>query len=175
MKSLDINLVSQCTKCIGLGKDHVPASGNPSAEIMFVGQSPGALEVEHGSPFVGPSGELVDFLLDEAGLSRDQVYITNAIKCRPPGNRPGNKEELNNCYNKWLKKEIKFVNPKVIVLLGKDAWKTVTKEKMLFGHQQVKRTKKRVYLVLYHPSFFLRRGDIESFVGAGKILRTLYG
>jgi DNA polymerase len=138
---------------------------------MFIGQSPGATEVEQGAPFVGPSGELLDWMLDQAGLNRSQVYITNALKCRPPGNRAGHIEELAMCNKTWLRKELKKVAPSLVVLVGKDAWKSVTKGNIPFEHGKVTKTKKRKYLTIYHPGYYLRRGDIEGFVNVGNILR----
>jgi len=173
-RALDIEAVSQCHRCVTLGKDHVPASGNPHADIMIIGQSPGVREVEEGKPFVGPSGELLEFFLDEAGLSREQVYITNALKCHPPGNRPGNPEELEVCFSRWLVKEMKFVNPSIVVLVGKDAWKSVTHGKIPFVHGQSVKGKKRTFLTVYHPAYYLRRGDVESFTKVGKTLKELY-
>ena len=173
-RALDIEKVSQCKLCVTLGAEHVPAEGNPSASVMLIGQSPGVKEVEEGRPFVGPSGEVLDFMLDEAGLDRSQVYITNALKCHPPGNRAGNPEELELCFNTWLVKELKFVNPSIVVLIGKDAWKSVTGGRIEFGHGKITKTKKRSYLTVYHPAYFLRRGDVESFVSVGKILKEMY-
>lgn len=175
MKSLSLKAVSQCTLCVTLGAEHVPAVGNPNASVMLIGQSPGKQEVEEGQPFVGPSGELVNFFLDEAGLSREEVYITNALKCHPPGNRAGHPEELEVCFGAWLKKELKFVNPNFIVLIGKDAWKSVTHERIPFAHGKVTKGKKRTFLTVYHPAYYLRRGDAETFVEAGQILRQLIG
>jgi len=160
-----------CKKCITLGKDHVPPDGTDQTRVMFVGQSPGANEVEEQAPFVGPSGELLGWMLDEAGLSRDQVYITNALKCRPPGNRAGHEEELATCYKEWLKHEIATVQPVIIVLVGKDAWKSVTKENIPFKHGEIVKKKKRAYMTVYHPGYFLRKGNIEGFVDTGKALR----
>lgn len=173
-KALDISCLSLCKKCVTLGEDHVPASGNPSAEIMFIGQSPGEQEVKKGKPFVGASGEVLDFFLDELGMTREEVYITNALKCHPPGNRPGHEEELDLCFSTWLKKEIKFLNPKVVVLLGKDAWQSVTGGRIPFEHGKFTKSKKRVFLTLYHPGYFLRRGDIETFIAVAKELKKEY-
>lgn len=175
-KALDTETLKKCRRCPQLGKDHVPAEGSSPATLMIVGQSPGTAEVEDGRPFCGPSGELVDYLLDEIGIDRSLVYITNAIKCHPPGNRPGDKEELDTCAEHWLSKELKCVNPKIIVMLGKDAWYAVTKGNIPFGNRNVHKGKKRVFVTLYHPSYFLRRGDVEGFVEAGKLLKELvYG
>jgi uracil-DNA glycosylase family 4 len=175
MTATDIRILKKCKLCLTLGKDHVPSEGKPSCDIMIIGQSPGATEVEEERPFVGPCGEILDYMLDEAGISRDEVYITNALKCRPPGNRPGHSEELECCMNTWLVQEIKQVNPMIIVLVGKDAWKSVTKERIPFEHGKVHRRKKRMYLTVYHPGYFLRSGDITAFVSVGKTLKELIG
>lgn len=173
-RATSIKHVSQCSRCPALGKDHVPSSGPASATIAIIGQSPGVREIEEGAPFVGPCGEMLDFMLDEAGVSREEVYITNALKCHPPGNRRAHPEELDTCFDEWLKKELKFIQPSVIVLLGKDAWQSVTRGKIPFKHGAYTRTSKgRTILTLYHPSYFLRRGDIDSFVGSGTILRQI--
>ena len=173
-KALDFECLRQCSKCTTLGQDHVPAEGNPNAEVMIIGQSPGAFEVKEIRPFVGPSGEILDMMLDQAGIAREQVYITNALKCHPPGNRPTNPEELHHCFDNWLVKELKSVNPRIVVLVGKDAWKSVTRELIPFKHGEYVKGKNRIFLTVYHPAFFLRRGDIESFVSVGNTLKSLY-
>lgn len=172
-KATQISLVSKCTLCPALGKDHVPASGPVTADLCFVGQSPGTKEVEEGQPFVGPSGELLDYLLDEIGLSRDQVYITNSLKCHPPGNRAGHPEELDTCFQQWLKRELVLVNPRVVVLVGKDAWQSVTRGKMEWGHGLVTKTSNRAYMSIFHPAYFLRRGDIQTFLEIAPKLKEL--
>lgn len=175
MTEIYMHKLKQCRECITLGAEHVPADGSVIANIMFIGQSPGQQEVSEQLPFVGPCGELLTFLLDEIGITRDQVYITNALKCHPPGNRPAHEDELANCYSKWLKKEIKVVNPKLVVLLGKDAWKSVTKGKIPFEHGKITKRKTRFYMTVYHPGYFLRKGDIESFIQVGKLIKeTIY-
>jgi len=173
MKSLDLEVVSKCRLCPMLGKDHVPSYGSPTAEVMLIGQSPGQQEVEQGEPFVGPSGELIDYMLDEAGLTRADIYIANALKCHPPGNRAGMDDELDNCMKRWLTKEIRIIDPSLVVLLGKDAWKSVTKERFEFKHGNLHRTKKRAYLTVYHPAYFLRRGDMDTFIAIGRTIREV--
>lgn len=165
--------LKDCTKCPTLGKNHVPPSGPPTADIMIVGQSPGEQEVAAGRPFVGPSGELLTYMLDSAGLDMDEVYITNALKCHPPGNRPGSQDELETCFDTWLKGELIASNPKFVIILGKDAYYSVTRGKIPFSHGGIHKTKKRTIITLYHPSYFLRRGDIETFVSFGKELKQL--
>lgn len=173
IKALNINEVSKCNLCALLGKEHVPSDGSVGAKLMIIGQSPGAEEVKQGKPFVGPSGELLDFMLDEAGLDRSECYIANCLKCRPPGNRPGSAIETSNCWNTWLRDEIKSVDPKLILLLGRDAHKTVIGNRVEFGHMNELSNKKRHFLMSYHPSYFLRRGEIEAFVRVGVRVKAL--
>jgi len=174
--ALELSKVSLCRKCVGLGKDHVPAAGNPRAEIMVIGQSPGADEVEQGQPFVGPCGELLNYMLDEAGFAREDVYITNTLKCHPPGNRPGHLSEIKHCRKTWLVNEILSVKPLVILVLGKDAYTSVCPQDEKFDHKKKIYNKKlNCYFVLsYHPGFFLRnRTQIEEFISVGQFLRSV--
>ncbi len=164
--------VSQCRICANLGLDHVPSEGAINASVMIIGQSPGAREVEQGRPFVGPCGEMLDLMLDRAGLSRNEVYIANTLKCRPPANRAGLPGEIRNCKQQWLAHEIKAVNPRLIILLGKDAYKSIipqgTKD---FEHKGIITSKSgRQYMMLYHPSWFLRRGATMDFIMLGDFL-----
>ena len=124
-------------------------------------------------PFVGPSGEFIDYMLDEIDLDRQSVYITNALKCHPPGNRKAMPGELGNCWREWLFSEITVVNPVVILLLGNDAHMAVLPPEKKFSHLVENKSKKRVYLTSYHPSWFLRRGDLEGFIAVGHKIREL--
>lgn len=171
---LDIRSVRLCRKCVTLGTKHVPSSGNPQAEIMIIGQSPGKTEVELGRPFTGSCGDLLDYMLDQAKVDRDDIYIANALKCRPPGNRQGNPSELNHCFQTWLLPEINVVNPRIIVLLGKDAHTIVLPPKFPFKHDAVTRGQRRVYLTSYHPGYFIRnKSRMEEFISVGNTLREL--
>lgn len=98
----------------------VLGEGNPNAEIMFIGEAPGAKEDELGRPFVGPAGKFLDELLESIGLKRADVYISNVVKYRPPANRDPLPEEKEQCMP-WLKMEIALIKPKVIVPLGRHA------------------------------------------------------
>lgn len=173
IKATDLTDLSKCKKCPLLGKDHVPAIGNEFATLMIIGQSPGELEVLERKPFVGPSGELLNFMLDEAGLTREEVYITNLLKCRPPQNRKGYKDEHTNCFGKWLFNEIKLVNPGLILLLGKDAHTIVLPKRMEFRHLAINESKNRSYLSSYHPSYFLRIGRVDKFVEVGGFVKNI--
>ena len=109
-----------CTRCNlqFSRKMSVPGSGPVDAEIMFIGEGPGFHENEQGEPFVGAAGRFLEELLQNIGLSREQVFITNVVKCRPPGNRDPQNEELEACDG-YLQRQIQAINPKVIVTLGR--------------------------------------------------------
>ncbi|MDP7454925.1 MAG: uracil-DNA glycosylase, partial [Candidatus Peribacteraceae bacterium] len=98
----------------------VLGEGNPNADIMFIGEAPGAKEDELGRPFVGPAGKFLDELLESIGFKREDVYISNVVKYRPPNNRDPLPEEKEQCMP-WLKMEIALIKPKVIVPLGRHA------------------------------------------------------
>jgi len=135
--------------------------GNPYSKVMFVGEAPGADEDRLGKPFVGRAGQLLNRVLEKIGWSREEVYITNVCKCRPPENRKPLPSEMQTCFNTFLKHEIKIVKPKVICCLG------ATAAEALLG-KQVRITKMRgkflpsplfpgVKLFLtYHPAYVLR-------------------
>lgn len=116
-----------CSKC-GLSEARnsvVFGVGNPKAALMFIGEGPGAEEDAQGLPFVGRSGKLLDQLLkEEMGLERESVYITNVVKCRPPGNRDPKPEEIAEC-SPYLQQQLAHIRPKVIVTLGNPATKTM--------------------------------------------------
>ena len=99
----------------------VLSSGPVPAPLMFVGEGPGGVEDDYGAPLVGPSGQLLDKALASVGITRDRVYVTNVVKCRPRGNRTPDIAEGRFCADKWLREEIRLVAPQVIVALGKAA------------------------------------------------------
>lgn len=172
---LDVVSVAECRACPMLGQDHVPSEGTPAASLMIIGQSPGRREVEQRRPFAGPSGELVDFMLDQARLSRDEIYIANVLKCKPPGNRPALEGESNNCWKKWLYHEIEMVKPRLVLVLGKDAHTRLLPKHIKFGHLNKcsNRKQNRTYLTSYHPAWFLRMNKIEEFVQVGNKVREV--
>ena len=111
---------SVCTRCqLQYSRKHaVPGEGPANAEIMFIGEGPGFYENEQGRPFVGAAGKFLGELLSKIGMQRSDVYITNIVKCRPPGNRDPEAEEIQAC-NDYLERQIQAINPKVIVPLGR--------------------------------------------------------
>jgi len=116
---------STCVRCPQLAATRhsvVFGAGNADADLMFVGEAPGANEDRQGLPFVGQAGKLLDQLLGEVGLARDDVFITNVLRCRPPGNRDPHPAEVDNCKD-WLLRTVELVEPKVICTLGNFATK----------------------------------------------------
>ena len=119
--------VSACTRCrLSEGRTQVVfGAGNPHADLMFVGEAPGFHEDKHGVPFVGQAGKLLTGLLEEIGLSRDDVYIANVLKCRPPGNRDPQPDEIESC-EPHLFRQIELIRPKLVATLGNFATKLLT-------------------------------------------------
>jgi DNA polymerase len=117
----------QCTRCaLAEGRTHVVVgAGDPDADLMFVGEAPGATEDETGVPFVGRAGQLLDSLLQGIGLSRDQVFIANVLKCRPPGNRDPQTGEIEACQG-FLAEQVSLVRPRLVCTLGNFATKLIS-------------------------------------------------
>jgi DNA polymerase len=153
---------ADCTRCpLAGGRTHVVfGMGNPQADLMFVGEAPGAEEDRQGLPFVGRSGQLLDRLLwEEVGLTRDRCYICNCLKCRPPGNRDPLPEEIAAC-RPFLEAQVRLIDPRVVVTLGKfasqlllDTTVGITK---LRGHTYA--FDGAVVIPTFHPSAALRGG-----------------
>lgn len=118
--------IRSCTKCRlhATRKNPVPGEGPLDADIMLVGEAPGKREDELGRPFVGRAGELLNALLRMAGLRREDVYITNVVKCRPPGNRDPREDEIAACLP-YLIRQIQIISPKIIIALGRHAGRTL--------------------------------------------------
>ena len=118
--------ISQCRGCrLAEARTHtVPGEGDPEATLMLIGEGPGEQEDLTGRPFVGPAGQLLDRILAAVGLSREQVYICNVVKCRPPHNRIPEADECQACMP-YLRQQVALVRPKVILLLGATAAKAV--------------------------------------------------
>ncbi len=149
-----------CVRCpLHKSRTHaVPGEGPVPAEVFFIGEAPGGKEDQLGRPFVGPSGMLLNRLLETAGLSRQEVYITSCVKCRPPNNRTPHTDELNICQATWLNQQIDLVNPQVIVLLGRVALQQVLKDQRSLRqiHGEVVPRDGRRYFLTYHPAVAFR-------------------
>ena len=140
----------------------VPGWGNPKADIMFIGEAPGATEDKLAKPFVGPAGKFLDELLASIGLKREEVYITNMVKVRPPGNRDPEESELE-AYKPWLDEEIEMINPKVFVPLGRFALgKFLPGQGISRVHGQAFDRAGKIYFVMYHPAAALYNGSMRA-------------
>jgi DNA polymerase len=133
---------------------------------MFIGEGPGFHENEQGLPFVGAAGKFLDELLAGIGIRRDQVFITNVVKCRPPSNRDPMAEELAAC-NGYLERQIQAINPKVIVTLGRYSMqKYLPNAKISQAHGQAIRIKGRLVVPFFHPAAALHQPSLRSVVEA---------
>ena len=151
--------IGDCTRCVlhRGRKNIVFGVGNPEAELMFVGEGPGADEDVQGEPFVGRAGQLLNKMIEAMGLRREDVYIANVVKCRPPGNRTPEKEETDIC-SPFLLRQIEVISPKVIVALGAVAAKTLLGVNDSMGNLRGRWYDFRGHklVVTYHPAFLLR-------------------
>jgi uracil-DNA glycosylase len=158
-----IQEVSACTKCVlhYSRKKAVPGEGPANASIMFIGEGPGFHENEQGRPFVGAAGKFLDELLTSIGMKRADVYITNVVKCRPPGNRDPLPEELETC-NDYLERQIQAINPKVIVTLGRYSMaRFLPNAKISEVHGQSLHMRGRLIVPMYHPAAALHQGSLK--------------
>ena len=141
----------------------VPGEGPAQAEIMFIGEGPGASEDKQGRPFVGASGKFLDQLLAEAGVTRTDVFITNVVKCRPPGNRDPLPDEVEICTSNYLQHQIKLINPSIIVTLGRHSMGLFFKgAKITQIHGQMRKVDDRFVIAMYHPAAALHRLSLKS-------------
>jgi uracil-DNA glycosylase len=154
-------LNSGCTACgLAAGRTQVVfAAGAAPADVMFVGEAPGLHEDRQGVPFVGRSGQLLDRLLTEAGIAREQVVIANVIKCRPPDNRDPLPEEIDTC-RWWLRRQVHLVDPAVICTLGSFAtrWALGQQARITRDRGQRFTVSGRTVVPTFHPSAALRSG-----------------
>ena len=156
--------VASCVKCElhFSRKNAVPGEGNIKADIMFIGEGPGFHENEQGRPFVGAAGKFLEELLAKIGLTREQVFITNVVKCRPPGNRDPRPEEVETCTNSYLERQILAINPKVVVTLGRYSMGLfIPYAKISDIHGQAMRVKGRLVVPMYHPAAALHQGSLR--------------
>ena len=159
--------VSACPLCdlSRTRKRAVPGEGPVDAEVMFIGEGPGFNEDQQGRPFVGPAGRLLNELLASIGLARDQVYITNVVKCRPPNNRDPMPQEIAACAP-YLERQLTLIKPKVIVTLGRYSMaKFFPGAAITKIHGQPKRIGATFYFPMFHPAAALRQ---ESYMAAVK-------
>jgi len=173
-----LDSIKDCLEC-PLGKTRkniVLGEGNPNANIVFVGESPGKQEDLQGLPFVGRSGKLLDKMLSSINLSRDDVYILNVLKCRPPENRDPSKMEIEKC-EPYLKKQLKIIKPKLIVALGRISAMTIlrTKDSLTNMRNQIFDYEGIDFLVTYHPAALLRNPNFKKYAWEDfKLIRDKY-
>jgi len=155
-----------CTRCkLHFGrKKAVPGAGDPQSRIMFIGEGPGFHENQQGLPFVGAAGKFLDTLLEEANLDRDSVFITNVVKCRPPGNRDPLAEELAAC-KPYLERQIAAINPDVIVTLGRISMGYyINNGKISSIHGRCYWFNGRLIVPMYHPAAALHQPSLREVV-----------
>jgi uracil-DNA glycosylase len=159
------NEVAVCLECDlhFSRKNAVAGEGPADAEIVFIGEGPGFHENEQGRPFVGAAGKFLEDLLRSINLTRSDVFITNIVKCRPPGNRDPLPEEINTCTSLYLERQIQVINPKVVVTLGRYSLERyLPKVKISSVHGQAFKVKGRLVVPMYHPAAALHQGSLRS-------------
>ena len=146
--------VTQCTKCelSETRNNSVPGKGNFKSDVIFVGEAPGKNEDMKGEPFIGIAGKKLSIALENVGITRDDVYITNIVKCRPPKNRVPTITERDTCKN-YLKKEIEIIKPKIICILGNTAFNSLLNGKEIIKFRgKIVRKNNQLYFLTIHPA-----------------------
>lgn len=157
-------LVSNCQNCAlhHSRVKSVPGEGPDNARIMFIGEGPGFHENQQGRPFVGQAGKFLDELLSVSGLKRETVFITNVVKCRPPGNRDPQPEELEAC-SKFLDRQIEIINPEIIVTLGRFSMaKFFGQVKISQIHGAIRKIDQKYIVAMYHPAAALHQPALKN-------------
>lgn len=184
LDALNKKMVRECTcalkeQCI----QAVPGNGNADADVLLIGEAPGKKEDEQGKPFVGASGKFLSEMLASINLKREDIYITNIVKYRPPNNRDPFQEEINACMP-WLHEQIRIIQPKIIITLGRHALEHFIPGKKIsevHGHTfrcTLSDIGEQVFFVLYHPAAALYNGGMRNtlladFKKIPKILKKL--
>lgn len=168
LNTLNRRMAEECVCTLReTAKQAVPGDGSASAEIVFIGEGPGKSEDEQGRPFVGAAGKFLAEMLSSIGLKREDVYITNVVKYRPPNNRDPLPEEVEACWP-WLRAQLEIIRPKLIVLLGRHAMERFLPEmKISQVHGQAFRRDVPglgvyVFYTLYHPAAALYNGSMRE-------------
>ena len=155
--------IQNCTRCrLARGRTQVVFGvGNPDADIMFIGEAPGRDEDRLGEPFVGRAGQLLNRMLDHIQIRREEVYIANIIKCRPPNNRDPQKDEVAQCLP-YLLQQIEIIRPRLLVALGRIAAQTLLQTNLSLGQMRAREWSYHgvPMVVTYHPAAILRRMDM---------------
>jgi uracil-DNA glycosylase len=157
-----------CTYCdLSRSRTHaVPGNGNRNADIMFIGEAPGFHEDRQGEPFVGAAGKFLNEMLESINLDRSTVYITNVVKCRPPGNRDPLPDEIAACSG-YIDRQIELINPKVVVTLGRFSMsRWFPKERVSRIHGRPKRFGNITVVPMYHPAAALHQSSLRATIEA---------
>ena len=160
---LEVQKCTKCSLCESRNKI-VFSDGCNNAPIMFIGEAPGHNEDITGIPFIGRAGQLLRKFMFDVGFSKDDFYIANTIKCRPPQNRKPKTEEKEAC-KRYLEKQIELVNPKIIVLVGSTALESFIQDKKLTiskARGQIFEIDNRKYIPIFHPSYLLRYHSMDE-------------
>ena len=160
--------IARCHEC-ELAKHRttvVPGEGREDADLFFIGEAPGWHEDQQGRPFVGPAGKFLEELLASIGLKREDVYIGNVLKCRPPGNRDPLPLEIETC-RKWLDRQIEVINPKIIVTLGRYSMTNfVPGETISKIHGKARKIGDTICFPMYHPAAALHQQSLRQVIEA---------
>lgn len=158
--------IERCQDC-ELGKHRtrvVPGEGPEKTNLLFIGEAPGWHEDQQGRPFVGPAGKYLEELLASIGLKREQVYIANVIKCRPPSNRDPLPGEVQAC-SKWLTRQIELIHPKMIVTLGRYSMaKYFLNQSISQVHGKTRKQDNVICYAMYHPAAALHQGSLRKII-----------
>ena len=158
--------IERCQDC-ELGKHRtrvVPGEGPEKTNLLFIGEAPGWHEDQQGRPFVGPAGKYLEELLASIGLKREQVYIANVIKCRPPSNRDPLPGEVQAC-SKWLTRQIELIHPKMIVTLGRYSMaKYFLNQSISQVHGKARKQDNVICYAMYHPAAALHQGSLRKII-----------
>ena len=158
--------IENCKRCsLYKSANHpVPGEGNPEAEVVFIGEAPGFNEDARGRPFVGNAGKYLDSLLAKVGIKRENIYITNVVKHRPPENRDPSFSEIAAC-SAWLELQLKIINPKIVVTLGRHGLaRFLPNTKIGDVHGKPFRAEGMVILPMYHPAAALRSSQTAHYL-----------
>ena len=158
--------IARCQQC-ELAKHRsrvVPGEGAEDADIVFIGEAPGWYEDQQGRPFVGPAGHFLEELLASIGLKREDVYICNVIKCRPPKNRDPLPGEINACQQ-WLDRQLELIHPKIVVTLGRYSMvRFFPRETISKVHGKTRREGDIIYYAMYHPAAALHQQSLRQII-----------
>ena len=161
--------IARCRECEELARTRnkvVPGEGPENSRIVFIGEAPGFHEDQQGRPFVGQAGQFLEQLLGSIGLKRDDVYICNVIKCRPPGNRDPLPMEIKNCQ-KWLDRQLELLAPKMVVTLGRYSLaRYFPGETISKVHGKARKENNIIYFAMYHPAAALHQQSLRQIIEA---------